>query len=93
MSMHEHHHSSECKELLGQLSDYIDGELEAAICAEIEAHLAQCHDCRVLVDTTRKTVLLYRQKEQENELKLSPDITSRLWTALENEDCITPNSD
>ena len=90
MSTHKHHHSAECKELLGQLGDYIDGELEAAICAEIENHLAQCDDCRVLVDTTRKTVLLYRHHQQENEVKLSPDITNRLWAALENEDCIPP---
>lgn len=81
---HEHHASPHCQELLGHLSDYIDGELEAALCAEIEAHLSGCHDCQVLVDTTKKTVALYRRRESEIETELSPDISTRLWSALEN---------
>ena len=31
-----------CQVLLSQLSEYIDGELEDAFCAEIERHLATC---------------------------------------------------
>jgi anti-sigma factor (TIGR02949 family) len=54
----EHDHGS-CQELLGRLSDYVDGELEAALCSELEAHLADCPNCRVMVDTVRKTVTLY----------------------------------
>ena len=50
---------SQCQELLGQVSDYVDGELEDALCAEIEAHLADCPDCRVMVDTLRRTISLY----------------------------------
>ncbi len=49
-----------CKELLGQLSDYIDGELGAELCAEIERHLSGCDNCRVVVDTLRKTIILYK---------------------------------
>ncbi|GAB4426884.1 MAG: hypothetical protein Kow0031_06820 [Anaerolineae bacterium] len=80
--MHNHHTDAHCKELLGQLSDYIDGELEAALCAEIEAHIAGCHDCRVLVDTTKKTVALYRRRNTEVEAEISPDVSARLWLAL-----------
>lgn len=54
---HEH---PECDKLLHQLSDYIDGTLEASICAELEAHLSDCSDCRVMVDTVRRTITLYR---------------------------------
>ncbi len=79
--MHKHHDSAQCKELLGQLTDYIDGELEAALCAEIEAHLSGCHDCQVLVDTTKKTVALYR-RQSRLETELSPDVSARLWSAL-----------
>lgn len=81
---HEHHASPHCQELLGHLSDYIDGELEAALCAEIEAHLSNCHDCQVLVDTTKKTVALYHRRESEIEAEISADVTARLWLALEN---------
>ncbi len=49
-----------CQELKAQLSDYIDGELDPGVCAEIERHLAGCDNCRIVVDTLRKTILLYR---------------------------------
>lgn len=49
-----------CRRLLRLLSDYIDDELEAALCRELEAHLVVCEHCRIVVDTLRKTVLLYR---------------------------------
>jgi len=87
---HGHHeHTPECQALLAQLGDYIDGELEATLCAEIEQHLADCDDCRVLVDTTRKTVLLYRQHGQQSRVELPVDITSRLWQKLNEEGCIS----
>ncbi len=49
-----------CQELKAQLSDYIDGDLDDGLCKEIERHLANCENCRVVVDTLRKTILLYR---------------------------------
>ena len=92
MSNHHHNHSEqtpECQALLAQLGDYIDGELEQSLCAEIEQHLADCNDCRVLVDTTRKTVLLYRQQGQQNPVELPAEITGRLWQKLDEEGCIS----
>ena len=50
----------ECRYMLGDLSDYLDGEAPDELCAEIEQHMANCEDCRVVVDTLGKTVLLYR---------------------------------
>ena len=47
--------------LLDELSDFLDGEAAAATCAEIERHLADCADCRVVVDTMRKTITLYHE--------------------------------
>ena len=49
-----------CPHLLGALSDYLDQDVSAEVCAEIERHLRDCEDCRVVVDTLRKTVVLYR---------------------------------
>jgi anti-sigma factor RsiW len=59
--MTEHVHTPQCKQLLGSLSEYIDGELQAELCAQIEAHLQDCDNCRVVVNTFRKTVELYEQ--------------------------------
>jgi len=49
-----------CRAYLPKLSLYISGEAEEALCAEIERHLAVCENCRIVVDTLRKTILLYR---------------------------------
>ncbi len=53
-----------CQHLLGELSDFLDGEASSEVCAEIERHLRTCEDCRVVVDTLRKTVTLYRELPQ-----------------------------
>lgn len=50
-----------CQEIKQQLSDYLDGELDPAVCVEFEGHLRDCENCRVLVDTLNKTILLYRE--------------------------------
>ncbi len=50
-----------CHDLLDGLSDYLDGEASTELCAEIERHLAECGKCRIVVDTLRQTVTLYRR--------------------------------
>jgi len=79
MSVHEH---TDCRRLLGMLSDYIDEELEEQLCREIEAHLAECENCRVVVDTLRKTVLLYRMSGPP---ELPEDVERRLFKVLDLE--------
>lgn len=54
-----------CAELSSQLPDYLDGEAKEAICREIEEHLAGCDDCRVVIDTLKKTISLYRAAPRE----------------------------
>jgi anti-sigma factor RsiW len=74
----EHH----CRHLLGELSDFVDGEASAAICAEIERHLAGCGNCRVVVDTLRQTVKLYRELPQPG---LPAAARARLYKSLDLE--------
>ena len=45
-----------CKEIIRQLSEYLDGELDPALIVSLERHLEHCDDCRLVVDTTRKTI-------------------------------------
>ncbi len=54
--------SKTCQELIAQLSDFLDGELDAALCEKIERHLATCDACRVATDTLRKTIALYHDR-------------------------------
>ncbi len=78
----------ECKHLVESLSDYIDGTLSEALCAELEKHLCECQDCRVVVDTTRKTIELYQAQELESELP--KDVRARLFYRLDLQDFMQP---
>lgn len=71
--------SHSCEHLLEHLSDYLDGTAAAAICREIDRHLAECGDCRVVVDTLRQTVHLYHTLPEPD---LPPDARERLYKAL-----------
>lgn len=75
-----------CQHLLDDLSDFLDGEASAEVCAEIERHLAGCENCRVMVDTLRKTVILYRELPQP---ELPQDARQRLYQALDLEVYLT----
>ena len=51
-----------CSDVLNQLSDYLDAEAAQDLCAELEAHLAECPSCRVQIDTVKKTISLFRSE-------------------------------
>jgi predicted anti-sigma-YlaC factor YlaD len=53
-----------CEDLLQYLSDYIDQNLDKALVAEAQEHLATCHNCRVVLDTTQQTIFLFRKQGQ-----------------------------
>ena len=73
-----------CRHLLGSLSDYVDGDLEADLCAEIDRHLEGCENCCIVVDTLRKTVFLYHQSSLE--VDMPEDVRSRLYSRLDLSD-------
>jgi anti-sigma factor RsiW len=52
-----------CKEFLALLDDLIDGSVSAETRAQLHAHLDGCEHCKVTLDTTRKTVEIYRSHE------------------------------
>jgi anti-sigma factor RsiW len=52
-----------CRNLLGSLSEFVDGTLEDELCAEIQRHMDGCDNCRVVVDSLRKTIYLYRLRK------------------------------
>jgi predicted anti-sigma-YlaC factor YlaD len=84
------HPSPECQALLSSLSDYLDGDLEQALCDRIEAHLSECQDCRLMVDTTRKTLVLYRSL---NRVEIPAEALDRLWRTLEAQGCVPPSAE
>lgn len=81
---HQHTH---CQDLLSSLSDYVDGTLGENICQEIEAHLAGCHNCRIVVDTLRKTITLYKDVSAES-ADVPQAVRERLYRTLNLEDLL-----
>jgi anti-sigma factor (TIGR02949 family) len=75
---------SDCERLLGSLSDYVDGEASRELCKQIEQHLAGCQNCRVVVDTMRKTISLY-QLSMDN-AGIPTEVRERLYRTLNLED-------
>jgi anti-sigma factor RsiW len=74
-------HREHCRELMEFLSDYVDGTLEAQLCAEIERHMSGCENCTVVVDTLKKTVYLYQATSSNPEMPA--EIRQRLYHRLE----------
>ncbi len=69
----------DCKRLLEELNLYIDGSLEKEICQQLEAHLHDCPRCRIVLDTTKKTITLFRDEEP---LEIPPLVRARLHQAV-----------
>ena len=78
---HTHDDVARCQELLGQLNEYVDGELAAELCRDLEEHMAGCADCRVVFDTLAKTVTLYHQLDA-TPIALPADVEERLLRRL-----------
>jgi anti-sigma factor RsiW len=83
------HENMRCKDLLGSLSDYVDGTLGDSLCQEIEAHIAECNNCRVVVDTLRKTIYLYQSSAAET-ADMPASVRERLYRTLNLEDYLQP---
>ena len=68
-----------CKEFLKELTDYLDGVIDARTKSELEDHLTWCHDCYVVCNTTKMTIEIYRDSEV---YELPTDLRSRLQSAI-----------
>ena len=68
-----------CKEFLNELTDYLDGVIDAPTKAELEEHLAWCHNCYVVCDTTKKTIEIYRDSQL---YELPENLRTRLRSAI-----------
>jgi len=85
--MNEHAHKN-CEELLGSLSSYIDGDLNPELCLELEKHLAGCNDCRVVLNTTKRTIDLVHSPLEKPDLP--EDVRERLFKRLNLDNYLAP---
>jgi anti-sigma factor (TIGR02949 family) len=68
-----------CSDVINSISDYLDAEAAQDLCAQLEAHLADCPQCRIQIDTVKKTISLYRS---ESSLECPEQVRTRLHTVL-----------
>lgn len=59
-----HHSHKNCIALFERLSEYIDRELDAPTCKDIEAHIKSCKPCQVCLKTLKQTVDLCNNLER-----------------------------
>ncbi len=72
----------DCRGILRVMSDYIDGDLERSVCAEIEEHLTTCRKCRFHVDAIRYTINIYDEWRADD---VPPEAVIRLRERLSEE--------
>ena len=81
MKKRDQHDEGRCRDLLGKLNEYVDGELAAELCHDLEQHMAGCPDCRVVFDTLTRTVTLYHMLD-DTTAELPADVEARLLRRL-----------
>jgi len=69
-----------CKQFLQELNDYLDPNTDTALKLRLEAHVSECPNCFVIVDTTKKTLQVYKGVEPQ---AIPEDVKDRLLRALE----------
>ena len=52
-----------CKQFLQELNDYLDPSIDPETKRHLESHVAACPNCFVVVDTTKKTIQVYKGME------------------------------
>jgi anti-sigma factor RsiW len=82
--MSTHQHDENCKKMFALLSEYLDVELPAEACEEMDAHIARCEPCAAFTESLRKTIELCREY-QPKELPgpLARDARRKLLEAYE----------
>jgi len=68
-----------CRDLIRELSDYLDGGVDAATLGHIEHHLAACEDCKLIVNQTKMAIELFCDSQP---VELPTEVRARLHEAL-----------
>lgn len=82
-----------CDEVVAALAGYVDEELTDDFRRELERHLGQCQRCRVVYDSTRKTLKILTDSESfELSARASERVVARIMARLRSPDAKPPES-
>ena len=68
-----------CTEFIAQLDDLLEDRVTTTLRADLEEHLRGCEHCVITMNTTRKTIEIYRSHEL---YELPNDLRVRLQKAI-----------
>ena len=69
-----------CKEFLQELTDYLDSTVDAELRVKLETHINECPNCFVILDTTQKTIKVYKGMQPQ---EIPQEVHVRLMKAVE----------
>jgi len=69
-----------CKQFLQELTDYMDSTVDVELRRKLEAHISECPNCFVILDTTQRTIKVYKGMEPQ---AIPEDVQIRLMKAVE----------
>lgn len=69
-----------CKQFLLELNAYLDEETSLDEREQLQRHINECPNCWVVVDTTQRTLRVYKGVEPQT---VPQDVSERLMAALQ----------
>ncbi len=68
-----------CTDFLAKLTDFFDGNVPPTLMAEVEHHISECKHCEVVLDSTTKTINIYRDHELYD---FSPELQTKMEKSI-----------
>jgi|YelNatPaOPRAMG01_1025707.scaffolds.fasta_scaffold00016_82 predicted anti-sigma-YlaC factor YlaD len=72
--------SQEMHEGFLRLCQALGEDLDSPVCRRLQKHIAECPQCRIVFDTVRQTIRLYRAADQPS--SVPGDVEERLFRVL-----------
>ena len=62
------------------MSEYLDDTVDPETRRELQQHILECPNCEVILDTTRKTLAVYKGSQEQ---PVPESVRARVWKVLE----------
>jgi anti-sigma factor (TIGR02949 family) len=69
-----------CKQFLQELNEYHDESVDPETKRHWQAHIDECPHCYVIVDTTKRTLAVYKDSKEQD---VPEDVRAKVWKALD----------